>query len=552
LKKDLEKEEIKENDKLLPPPTTAEKVLQKVENFQEVTPPTNPNPNAPGTRPNEKKTMFRKIFDFFSRSKSKQNQPPVIEKNDALALGINSGIIKESNEENTANENQGIKLDKSEQIMESGVEDENSKLENHDENSSDFNASAEIELSLCGHRIYSNDPDDIARAFEDGKVTYEEYSNDPLSILENPNLLIRFEDKLYEWKAAAPLILSLLAYKKPLPSDIMKQLMSGKKSKDKKQASKNNSKTSSPKPSIKPPPSPSLVPTSPQIDPQPILVSSKAAHSNPESPNVKAAKPLHVMVEEFNLNPEAETGAIKGKTAVVQNFLHQIEPTSEQLKELNLNENSNEIEFVVGIFMSSQIRKDGGFRGKQSVKGKIFLWDWKSKIVISDVDGTITKSDVFGQLMPILGKDWSHKGVVSLYHGIEKNGYKMIYVSSRAIGMADITRSYLETLQQSNLKLPKGPLLTSPDRLAMSFTREIISKKPQRFKILALRKIRDLFPKSWQPFIAGFGNRDTDMISYRAVGVDLHRIFIINEDGIVQMGTSTAYNQSYFLLIIKN
>lgn len=51
------------------------------------------------------------------------------------------------------------------------------------------------------------------------------------------------------------------------------------------------------------------------------------------------------------------------------------------------------------------------------------------------------------------------------------------------------------------------------------------------FKIAALRNIRKLFPDNEFPFYAGFGNRDTDAISYRAVGIDLGKIFIINPEG---------------------
>ena len=68
----------------------------------------------------------------------------------------------------------------------------------------------------------------------------------------------------------------------------------------------------------------------------------------------------------------------------------------------------------------------------------------------------------------------------------------------------------------------------SPDRLMLSFKREVIDRKPQVFKIAALYNIKNLFKEHQQPFYAGFGNRDTDAISYVAVGIDLRRIFIIN------------------------
>lgn len=47
--------------------------------------------------------------------------------------------------------------------------------------------------------------------------------------------------------------------------------------------------------------------------------------------------------------------------------------------------------------------------------------------------------------------------------------------------------------------------------------REMILRRPHEFKIATLSEIRALFPPEWNPFYAGFGNRDTDEISYKAV-----------------------------------
>jgi phosphatidate phosphatase PAH1 len=67
------------------------------------------------------------------------------------------------------------------------------------------------------------------------------------------------------------------------------------------------------------------------------------------------------------------------------------------------------------------------------------------------------------------------------------------------------------------------------------------------FKIAALMNIRGLFPDEINPFHGGFGNRDTDAISYRAVGINLSRIFIINPEGEVHHFNS-QYKKSYPLL----
>lgn len=40
--------------------------------------------------------------------------------------------------------------------------------------------------------------------------------------------------------------------------------------------------------------------------------------------------------------------------------------------------------------------------------------------------------------------------------------------------------------------------------------------------------IKALFPSDYNPFYAGFGNRDTDELSYKKIGIPKGKIFIIN------------------------
>lgn len=58
-----------------------------------------------------------------------------------------------------------------------------------------------------------------------------------------------------------------------------------------------------------------------------------------------------------------------------------------------------------------------------------------------------------------------------------------------------------------------------------------VLRRPHEFKIRCLQDIRALFPPEWNPFYAGFGNRDTDEISYLTVGVPASKCFIINPQG---------------------
>lgn len=183
-------------------------------------------------------------------------------------------------------------------------------------------------------------------------------------------------------------------------------------------------------------------------------------------------------------------------------------------------------------------------QGEQSVLGKIFLWEETSKIVVSDIDGTITRSDILGQVMPIIGKDWSHAGVVELYNRIHANGYKVLYLSSRPIGQAGSTKGYLTNLTQGDKMLPEGPLIMSPDRLFTSFVREVITRKPQHLKAGILQAVAALFPAARRPFYAAFGNRDTDFTAYNAGGVPLYKIFTINAASSIHLLNST-YVKSY-------
>ncbi|BBN06508.1 phosphatidate phosphatase LPIN [Marchantia polymorpha subsp. ruderalis] len=200
-------------------------------------------------------------------------------------------------------------------------------------------------------------------------------------------------------------------------------------------------------------------------------------------------------------------------------------PSSQQLASLGLKEGSNKITFT---FVTRVL-------GKQQVDARIYLWKWNTRIVISDVDGTITKSDVLGQVMPLVGRDWTQSGVARLFSAIKKNGYELMFLSARAISQAYLTRQFLENIRQDGEVLPDGPVVISPDGLFPSLYREVIRRAPHEFKIACLEDIKSLFPPESKPFYAGFGNRDTDELSYLKVGISKGKIFIINPKGEVSV-----------------
>ena len=55
-----------------------------------------------------------------------------------------------------------------------------------------------------------------------------------------------------------------------------------------------------------------------------------------------------------------------------------------------------------------------------------------ARIVVSDIDGTVTKSSIRGMILPALGlSDWKHRGVVELYQKIAEQGYTLVYLTNR-------------------------------------------------------------------------------------------------------------------------
>ena len=207
--------------------------------------------------------------------------------------------------------------------------------------------------------------------------------------------------------------------------------------------------------------------------------------------------------------------------------------TSDQLKALNLRPGPNTMSFSVN---------------RATCQACMYYWSYDVPVVVSDIDGTITKSDALGHVLNMLGRDWTHPGVAKLYKDIVANGYNILYLTSRSVGQADTTRTYLNSItQDGEHKLPKGPVILSPDRTIAALRREIYLRKPEVFKMACLRDIGTLFGEGRNAFFAGFGNRLTDALSYRSVKIPQNRIFTINPNAEVSIDilTLNKYKSSY-------
>lgn len=218
--------------------------------------------------------------------------------------------------------------------------------------------------------------------------------------------------------------------------------------------------------------------------------------------------------------PPTTPGSASTRSSGQKSYAKTLRLTSDQLKALGLKPGENSMSFTVN---------------RATCNANMFLWRHDIPVVISDIDGTITKSDALGHVLNMIGRDWTHAGVAKLYSDIAANGYNIMYLTSRSVGQSDTTRAYLNGIVQDGYRLPKGPTILSPDRTMAALRREIYLRKPHVFKMATLRDIRSLYGPENHCFYAGFGNRLTDQISYRTVDVPRNRIFTINSNAEVSL-----------------
>ncbi|KAK7279420.1 hypothetical protein RJT34_24472 [Clitoria ternatea] len=360
-----------------------------------------------------------------------------------------------------------------------------------------------FEISLCGHELKAGMGSvAAAEVFEAHRVSAAEFTSSAPSIIKNQNLVIKFKERYLTWEKAAPLVLGTAVFGLDLPVEhndtIPVEQDSALKSRDDDPGSSSSGRRW-------------------KLWPIPFRKVKTTGHTNSNTSNEE----VFLDSETGSLADPTPTSSTQGSPR--KQILRTNIPTNEQIASLNLKDGQNLITFS----FSTRVL------GTQQVDAHIYLWKWNARIVISDVDGTITKSDVLGQFMPLVGKDWTQSGVARLFSAIKENGYQLLFLSARAIVQAYLTRNFLLNLKQDGKTLPNGPIVISPDGLFPSLYREVIRRAPHEFKIACLEDIKRLFPSDYNPFYAGFGNRDTDELSYRKIGIPKGKIFIINPKGEV-------------------
>ncbi|XP_066103670.1 phosphatidate phosphatase LPIN2 isoform X1 [Saccopteryx bilineata] len=386
----------------------------------------------------------------------------------------------------------------------------------------------DVTLSLCGG--LSENGEISKEKFMEHIITYHEFAENP-GLIDNPNLVIRIYNRYYNWALAAPMILSLQVFQKSLPKATVESWVKDKMPKKsgrwwfwRKRESMTKQLPEAKEGKSEVPPTSDL--------PSNTKEPASGRPAEDVSSSDEGSQELEESIKMDSM--PAESPSHSSTTS----YKKSLRLSSDQIAKLKLQDGPNDVVFSI----TTQ------YQGTCRCAGTIYLWDWNDKVVISDIDGTITKSDALGQILPQLGKDWTHQGIAKLYHAINENGYKFLYCSARAIGMADMTRGYLHWVNDKGTILPRGPLMLSPSSLFSAFHREVIEKKPEKFKIECLNDIKNLFAPSKQPFYAAFGNRPNDVYAYTQVGVPDCRIFTVNPKGELIQERTKGNKSSYHRL----
>ncbi|XP_049930615.1 phosphatidate phosphatase LPIN2 isoform X4 [Epinephelus moara] len=334
----------------------------------------------------------------------------------------------------------------------------------------------DVTLSLCGG--LTENAEISKERFMEHIITYHEFAENP-AIIDNPNLVVKIGNRYYNWALAAPLILSLQAFQKNLPKATEEAWVKEKMPKKSgrwwfwRKRADSAIKQSETK-----------------------LETKEESHLEEEGSSMSQEKlPLPPKAGDSSSDEEAKEVSAASCQERLQPVDGQHHPSphtyrkslrlsSDQIASLKLKEGPNDVTFSI----TTQ------YQGTCRCEGTIYLWNWDDKVIISDIDGTITKSDVFGQILPQLGKDWTHQGIAKLYHSVAE---------------------------------------------------EVIEKKPEIFKIECLTDIKNLFQHNKQPFYAAFGNRANDVFAYKEVGVPVCRIFTVNPKGELIQEQTKGNKSSY-------
>lgn len=196
-------------------------------------------------------------------------------------------------------------------------------------------------LSLCSSLLKSKEKqtkEQILKTFYEHRVQYKDFIKDPSAFINDNNLVVKIDDSIYTWQLGIAILTCRFAYGEELSSALIDNMI-------KKQFTKSRWLT---------------------------YFSGSNVSKLDITDNVSTKLALTA-----DLNSSESNAVVKYRKV----------PDSDMLAKMNLVQGQNCARFVADT---------GGV--PEEITLRIFLWEQDDKIVISDIDGTITKSDILGQI----------------------------------------------------------------------------------------------------------------------------------------------------------
>lgn len=233
----------------------------------------------------------------------------------------------------------------------------------------------DFELSLCGAFMETDmSTSGVQKIFDLHKVSKEALQRNGADIVKDPSLMCRIEGKIYRWNLVSPAVLGMLAFGGSWEDFLQ--------------------------------PKTAFLPE--------VSISKENPPSEKSSgwslwPFMgRASKPSTESELHYKENVERKSRT-KKKVRIVHKKV--LSPTPEQLASLNLENGQN----VISYRIEDNIQQEA----------YMYVIDWSSRLVISDIDGTVTRSDILGHILTPIGVDWTHSGVTHLFSNIKANGYEV-------------------------------------------------------------------------------------------------------------------------------
>ncbi|KAB8099773.1 hypothetical protein EE612_030010 [Oryza sativa] len=284
---------------------------------------------------------------------------------DMSIVGGSHGKTKETaSSENEANRPDGLHStigtsdkDKLGSIPENSAAEEELNKEEHPK----LQKGLGFEISLCGHMLRPGMGQASAEeVFQQHLVLEEDFKLSGSSIMKNVNLVVKFDSQYFLWSKISHIILGKAVFGPNFCTEHIDAIPV------------EHQETPTSRDSL------GLSPSSRRwrLWNIPFRISRSLQRSNSDSSEdifldtETVLSPMDEQTPENNINQSPR-----------KQFVRTLIPTSEQVASLNLKEGQN----IVTFSFSTRVL------GKQQVEAHIYLWKWNAKIVISDVDGTITR-----------------------------------------------------------------------------------------------------------------------------------------------------------------